>query len=438
MEIYIVQPGDTIDSIAAANHVDVASIIYVNQMIPPYALVIGQSLLLTDNPNFAESANQSNLSITSANLKNNTTYASLDSLNPETSLITSSSNLSDLMDDVTNLSANLQSRPSLDAFGYAYPYISPWVLEQTLPYLSRLCIFSYGFTLEGYLVPPSRDDQWMIWLALQYQVSPILTLTPLGADGKFNNNLITSIVQNPDRRETLIEQLITVMTEKNYQGVDVDFEYIMASDRDAFTQFVALLTDRLHTLGFTVSVALAPKTSADQPGLLYEGKDYPALGAIADSVLLMTYEWGYKYGPNMAVAPLNMVRRVVEYALSEIAPEKINMGIPNYGYDWPLPFVRNETVATTIGNVEAIQIAIQNDTEIQFDDIAQSPFFQYTRENILHEVWYEDVRSIQAKFDLIKEYNLRGAGYWQLMRWWRANWILLEHNFISVKDTTLL
>lgn len=395
MQIYIVQPGDTIDSIADTNHIDVSSIIYVNQMIPPYALVIGQSLLLTDLSDFQY---------------NNESFNT--NTNPDTTA---------------------PYRPALDTFGYAYPYISPWVLEQTLPYLSRLCIFSYGFTIEGELVPPALDDQWMIWKALQHQVAPILTLTPLGADGKFNNNLITSVVQNTDYRENLIEQLITVMTEKNYQGIDVDFEYIMASDRDAFTEFVRILTDRLHLLGFTVSVALAPKTSADQPGLLYEGKDYPALGAIADSVLLMTYEWGYKYGPNMAVAPLNMVRRVVEYALTEITPEKINLGIPNYGYDWPLPFVRNETVATTIGNVEAIQIAIQNDTVIQFDDIAQSPFFQYTRENILHEVWYEDVRSIQAKFDLIKEYGLRGAGYWQLMRWWRANWILLEHNFAPVK-----
>ncbi len=52
----------------------------------------------------------------------------------------------------------------------------------------------------------------------------------------------------------------------------------------------------------------------------------------------MTYEWGYKYGPNMAVAPLNMVRRVLDYAVTEIIPEKIMLGIPNYGYDWPLPF----------------------------------------------------------------------------------------------------
>lgn len=131
----------------------------------------------------------------------------------------------------------------------------------------------------------------------------------------------------------------------------------------------------------------------------------------------------------MAVAPIDQVRRVVDYAVTEIAPEKINLGIPNYGYDWPLPFVRGTTAARTIGNVEAIQIALQNNAVIQFDETAQSPFFNYTSDGIFHEVWFEDVRSIQAKFELIKEFGLRGAGYWQLMRWWRANWLLLLGNF---------
>lgn len=187
-------------------------------------------------------------------------------------------------------------------------------------------------------------------------------------------------------------------------------------------------------MGYTLSVALAPKTSADQPGLLYAGKDYRALGAAADSVLLMTYEWGYTYGPPMAVAPLNKVRQVVEYAITEIPPEKINLGIPNYGYDWPLPFVQGETKAKTIGNIEAVRIAVSYGAEIQFDETAQSPFFRYyDRSGVEHEVWFEDVRSLQAKFDLIDEFNLRGPGYWQIMQLFRANWLLLAERFRILK-----
>ena len=377
MDIYIVQPGDNVDSIASMYGISPYTIIFDNQMIPPYALAIGQALLISDG--------------TCKDIK-------------------------------TPIVSN----------GYAYPYISNWVLEQTLPWLSELSVFSYGFTPDGMLIFPPVDDHWMVEKALLYGTRPILTLTPLNEQGQFNNTLISALVYNPIAIENLIQQLIFVLQEVGYQGVDVDFEYIKAQDRNAFTAFVAQLADTLQPLGYTVSVALAPKTSADQAGLLYEGKDYAALGAIADYVLLMTYEWGYKYGPNMAVAPLHMVRRVVDYAVTEIPPEKIMLGIPNYGYDWPLPFVPNVTVAVTIGNVEAIQIAIQQDAVIQFDETAQSPFFRYIQDDILHEVWFEDVRSIQAKFNLIKEYQLRGAGYWQIMRWWRANWLLMNDNFFML------
>lgn len=374
MQIHIVIPGESVDSIAARYDIPVSTLIYDNQLVPPYPLAVGQALYIpTEVPS--------------------------------------------------------ENRPSLTANGYAYPFISRWVLEQTLPFLTLLSIFSYGFTAQGGLVSPELDDSWMIQLALQYNVRPILTLTPLDATGQFNNALITAVVRSDTARDTLLSELEAVMSQKGYAGIDIDFEYIRAEDRDYFTEFVRTTVERFHPLGYSVSVALAPKTSADQAGLLYEGKDYPALGAIADHVLLMTYEWGYRYGPNMAVAPLNKVRQVVEYAVTEIPSQKIHLGIPNYGYDWPLPFVRGETAATTIGNVEAVQIAIQNGAAIQFDETAYSPYFNYTRDGILHEVWFEDIRSIQGKCNLIKEYNLSGAGYWQIMRWWRANWLTLEQNF---------
>lgn len=380
MDIYVVQPGDSVYSIAAAYGVSAEEIIYINQLVFPFLLVIGQALLI-----------------------------------PAASGIS-------------------RNRPILNSFGYAYPYISRWILAQTLPFLSELYIFSYGFTPQGNLIPPPLDDNWMIQAAWTAGVRPILTLTPFGPDGRFSNMLISSVVRNPQNKQTLIQQLYETLQFKGFGGVDIDFEYILAEDRDAFTAFVTDLAAALRPSGYRVTVALAPKTSANQPGLLYEGKDYAALGAAADAVLLMTYEWGYKYGPNMAVAPLNLVRQVVEYSLTEIPAEKISLGIPNYGYDWELPFVRGTTEATTIGNVEAIQIAIQNNAAISFDLIAQSPFFNYlTPEQAWHEVWFEDMRSIRAKFDLIKEYNLYGAGYWQLMRWWRANWFLLEDTFTILR-----
>ena len=313
--------------------------------------------------------------------------------------------------------------------GYAYPFIRPWVLQSTLPYLSELLIFSYGFTLEGTLVPPQLDEEWMIQTAISYRSRPILVLTPFDETGKFNNYLVHTVLRDPARKEQLLFSLLSTVQQKNYSGVDIDFEYILAEDREIFAEFVSETSELMRANGYTTSVALAPKTSRDQPGLLYEGKDYALLGAAADQVLLMTYEWGYTYGPPMAVAPLPNVRKVVEYAITEIPPEKIRLGIPNYGYDWALPYERGVTVAQTIGNIEAVDIAITHEAEILFDPTALSPYFYYTENGIQHVVWFEDIRSMQAKFELIKDFNLNGVGYWQIMKLFRANWILLAENF---------
>lgn len=136
----------------------------------------------------------------------------------------------------------------------------------------------------------------------------------------------------------------------------------------------------------------------------------------------------------MAVAPINKVREVVDYALTRIPAEKINLGIPNYGYDWPLPYEQGVSKARTISNTEAIEIAIANNAAIQFDQTAMSPYFRYELDGITHEVWFEDVRSLREKFSLIQEYNLRGADYWQIMNLFRANWLLLADTFYISKQ----
>lgn len=378
MKIYVVQPNDSVDAIASSQNVSAQSIIYDNQLVYPYALAVGQALLLSE----------------------------ADAL------------------EVPDASAY----PAY-AGGYAYPFISRWALQQTLPYLSDLFIFSYGFTTEGELIPPLLDDTFMITMAKDFGVAPILTLTPFGPDGQFSNYLITRVVNNETAKQQLIENLTAQIRERGFDGVDIDFEYILPEDKFAFTDFVREVRTAVNALGFPVSVALAPKTSDTQTGLLYEGKDYGLLGEAADYVLLMTYEWGYTYGPAMAVAPINKVRQVVEYALTRIPAEKINLGIPNYGYDWTLPFVRGTSKATTIGNIEAVQIAIQRGADILFDETSQAPYFNYILDNFTHEVWFEDVRSLTAKFNLVKEYGLRGMSYWQIMQLFRANWLLLNDTF---------
>lgn len=370
MIIYVVREGDSVEQIAEQFAVPMERIIEANQLAYPYTLAIGQALLVLTEP----------------------------------------------------------STPGRRIFanGFAYPFISPWVLRQTLPYLSELSVFSYGFTTEGELIKPILPVDWMIAEALDYGANPILTLTPFGPDGKFSNQLIHQMLIDTEVKNNLIENLYQEVQQSGYRGVNVDFEYIWAEDRDLFTDFVRDVTLMIEELGGAVTVDLAPKTSADQKGLLYEGKDYRGLGEVATRVFVMTYEWGYTYGPAMAVAPLNKVRQVLEYAITEIPKEKITMGIPNYGYDWTLPYIREKSRAQTIGNIEAVKIAVANQAVIEFDETAQAPFFRYVENNATHEVWFEDARSIQAKYNLLQELGIYGFGCWQITQLFRPMWLLTE------------
>lgn len=376
MLIYVVHEGDSVDTIAGKFGVEVSEIIYINQLLYPYPLAIGQALLIPDENGMG-----------------------------------------------------VADKRSILVNGYAYPFINDRVLQATLPFLTELSVFSYGFDPYGNLIPPQIAPEWMIDEALSARVRPVLTLTPFGSDGMFNNQLITDIVNDQTAGDNLISNVIDAVSQKQYAGADVDFEYIKAEDRDAFTTWVAKLTQRMNENGFEVSVALAPKTSDDQPGLLYQGKDYGGLGAAANRVLLMTYEWGYSFSEPMAVAPVNKIRNVLDYAVTKIPRSKISMGIPNYGYDWPLPYEKGITKAATIGNIEAVRIAIDHGAVIRYDYTAQTPYFNYTDSGIMHEVWFEDVRSMKAKFELVNEYELSGVGYWQIMRLFLANWILLDSIF---------
>lgn len=373
MDIYVVKEGDTVDSIAFYFGISINSLIYANQLEYPYRLSIGQSMLIVDD---------------------------------------------------LELSGLLYRENILRANGFAYPFISPWVLNETLPYLEEMSVFSYGFSEEGELIPPALPVEWMINDALYKGVRPVLTLTPFGKDGQFNNYLIHRMLINERTRGNLIANIVDTITEMGFEGVNIDFEFILSEDRDNFTQFVGDVTTAVNELGYEVTVDLAPKTSSNQSGLLYEGKDYMGLGNASNRAFVMTYEWGYTYGPAMAVAPINKVRQVLEYAITQIPSEKISMGIPNYGYDFIQPYVRGESKAKTIGNIEAVNIAINNNSIIMFDEISKTPFFSYVEDNITHEVWFEDARSIFEKYKLIKEYNLYGFGCWQIMQLFRPMWIL--------------
>jgi len=408
MTIHVVQAGETVASIAEQYQIAPELLIEINELPNPDNLVIGQSLAIripetvhtvVAGDSLFAIAQQYEVDANKI-LQNNPRIAATEALNPGDTLVITF--------------ADEEPLRSILVTGYAYPFIDRTVLRKTLPFLTYLSIFTYGFTPQGDLVPAEDDE--LIAIAAEFGVEPIMILAPMDAEGNFNSQLAHEMFQNPEGQSILIENIVTTMRAKGYVGLDIDFEFILPEDKQAFINFISNVNTRLDQEGFLTLVALAPKISGEMTGLLYEAHDYPAIGAVVDLVLLMTYEWGYLYGPPMATSPLNNVRQVLDYGVTVIDRSKILLGVPNYSYDWPLPFVQGETVAEALSNQEAIQRAAQYGVTIQFDETAQAPFYNYTdAQGVEHVVWFDDVRSMNAKFRLIPEYNLTGAGIWQIM-----------------------
>ena len=417
MEIYVVRPGDTLYSVALSFGVSMARLQEDNQLPNPARLVVGQTLVIqypktvhTVRPGESLSSIAAAYGATVRQLlRNNPGLGGLPDLVPGQNLV---------------IDFQQKREGALAVSGYAYPEIEEELLRSTLPYLTQIAPFTYGITAQGDLVP-LRDEE-ILEAALAMGVLPLLHLSTLTEEGVFSNETAHAVLTDQQAQDRLVGQLMDTIARKGYRGLDIDFEFVYASDAPAYAAFVARMRALLFPLGLPVIVALAPKTSADQRGDLYEGHNYALLSQAADFVLLMTYEWGYTYGPPMAVAPLPNVRRVVEYALTEMSAGQIYLGIPNYGYDWTLPY-RQGSRAQSISNQYAVELAARYGAAIRFDERAQSPWFRYVDESGReHEVWFEDARSIRAKLALTQEYGLYGVGYWNLMRPFPQNWRVLN------------
>ncbi|NLB61637.1 MAG: LysM peptidoglycan-binding domain-containing protein, partial [Clostridiales bacterium] len=413
---HIVRAGETLWRIAQRYQVTVQAIAQANNIANPSNIAVGQSLIIpalrhrvVSGENLTQIAQRYNVSLESLIRANNIQ-------NP------------DVIVPGTLLVIPRAQRPVMNVNGYIYIFgeaAVPIVNEHGRD-LTYLAPFAYLIKENGDMEP--IDDSPAINAAYSENIMPMMAVTNFTTTS-VGENLAHTVLSSPEIRGRLIDNIISISKTKGYGGVNIDFENVLPADRVNYNTFLEEAVTRLHAEGLFLSTALAPKTSATQSGLLYEAHDYEAHGRIADFVVLMTYEWGYRKGPPQAISPLNQIKRVLDYAVTVIPRDKIYFGFQIYARDWLLPFVQGSE-AETYSMQEAISRAVNFGTVIQYDAVTQSPFFRYTDEQgRRHEVWFEDARSAQAKFDMVKEYNLGGISYWALGYPFPQNWTLLEDNF---------
>lgn len=423
MIIHVVK-SESLYEISKLYGVSYNKIISDNELTNPAELVVGQTLVILNGPRKHRILPGQSLygiakmyDVTIANL-----YAANPILNNSIIIYPG---------QIINIPPSPPKLGSLEVNAYALPGTDMDVLAKTLPSLTYLSIFSYQIQPNGTL--KDINDVPLITAARKAKVAPMMVVTNLKEGGGFDSNLAHTILTNQNIQNTLLGNIIKTLKNKNYYGLDIDLEYIFPEDKQNYNSFLRKTVTNLKSLGYPVTTALAPKPSGDIKGLLYEAHDYPVHGALASHVILMTYEWGYTAGPPLAVSPLNEVKKILDYAVTVIPSKKIFMGIPNYGYDWTLPYVKG-TTATALGNVEAVDLARKMHASIKYDYISQAPFFNYYDSNKKeHVVWFEDARSMNAKLRTANEYNLGGVSYWTIGKYFPQAWLIQNYLYNVVK-----
>lgn len=415
------RPGDSVYRIARTFGVSADTLISSNQIPNPNDLVVGQSLVIPVTGEFH--VVRPGESLYQISRKYNVPVAELLRVNRI-------SNPNSIQPGL-RLYIPQRPKPTIDTGAYIDPRMtgadSADEVDRVADNLTFLMIFNYAVNRDGSLTPVV--DQPSINAAYRHRTAPLMVLTNF-ENGTFSTELATTILTSDELQNKVLDEAISIMDRKGYLGLDFDFEYLGAQNRERYNAFLRKAAARLHARGYFISSALAPKTSDTQKGVLYEGHDYRAHGQIVDFIFFMTYEWGWSGGPPMAVSPINEVRKVMDYAISVVPKSKIMMGMPLYGYDWTLPYVQGGKFAQSLSPQTAVARAASNNVSIQYDTVSQAPHYSYADpQGNRHEVWFEDARSAQAKFDLVKELGIRGCFYWVLGYDFPQGWLLIGDNF---------
>lgn len=419
MKIYVVQRGDTISALARLFQTTTQTIITTNGLQNLPYLVPGQSLVIP--------VNQVNYTVRSGD----SLYLISQRFQiPLTTLQAANPNAGTLQPGQTvRVPLSAPQFGTIETNGYILPTPEGEleVINSAGPSLTYIAPFSYAVRPDGSLEPLPDED--ILRTARLYNDAPLLVITNY-RNGNFDSDLAHTILSNVSIQDTLISNILRLMRQKGYYGLNIDFERIPPEDRQLYNNFLRKIVPAMHAFNYPVATDLVPKSSDITTGAWHGAHDYRAHGEILDFVILMTYDWGWAGGPPYPIAPITEVSKVLDYAVSVIPRKKIMMGIPLYGYDWTLPYHAGGKWATMISNLDALQLAATHGAEIQYDRTFQAPYFNYyDNTGAQHVVWFDDARSIRAKYELAYRYGIRGVSFWNLNLPFPQNWVVLNSLF---------
>jgi spore germination protein len=254
-------------------------------------------------------------------------------------------------------------------------------------------------------VTAEDEDPDLVGMARDRDLNIFATVTNSTSSGKaFSRDLAAEVLASPDRRQRFIDDLVTLVRDMGYDGVDLDWEDLRPADRDSFSSLVEDLAAALHAEDRFLSIAVMPKTS--EPGEWDNQKyaDWSRIGKAVDEFKIMTYSYSGPWGDPGPQAPTEWVDRVLTFAERKVPPGKVFMGLPFYGFDW-----HSGSVATVSAHRGA-SLAQDHDATVTRDPSSKEATMTFTDGGETHTVYFQDDAAVAAKLVALRAKHPRIAG----------------------------
>ncbi|MDI6600315.1 MAG: S-layer homology domain-containing protein [Thermoanaerobacteraceae bacterium] len=325
--------------------------------------------------------------------------------------------------------ATVKSADRITVMGYAtkdYPtdYASIQSINTNKGKFDMVSSFSYLISKDGL---KGNDHSEIIKASLNNRAKPLMVIHNYSHG--FSSKLAEDVLSSPESRKQLIDAIMDKM-KLGFEGVNIDIEGIPYSLRDEYNTFLEELKDRFD--GEYILTAAIPAKTFDNRDGWSGGFDYSKIGKIVDYAMIMAYDEHWPGGLPGPIASIGWVEGVVEYAVDNMDPDKILLGLAAYGYDW------SEVGTSVINQKDADRLTNLPGAKVKFDSRAKEVNVEYYKDGYKHVVWLEDEHSIGHKIDLVKKYGLAGVGIWKLGNEDSKFWDVLmgdeKYNYIAFND----
>lgn len=245
------------------------------------------------------------------------------------------------------------------------------------------------------------------------------------ATNKADKDLTSEILNDYKLREKLISSIVSAVEMYNLDGINLDFENMYESDKDAYSRLVIELAPRLKELGKVLSVDVTAPDGSPDWSLCFNRN---VIGDVADYVIFMAYDQHNQSSTEAGtVAGCDWVEANINKFLGQegVKPEKIILAMPFYTRVWN---VTDGGLSSSAVDMKSQSTLIPSDAKITWDDSLKQNLAEYEKNGRTYKVWMEDAKSLKCKLDLVKKYSLAGGAFWRKDQETSDVWKVINEN----------